>query len=198
MMYILDKDGALYWFNQYHRIGFEWEFTLYRNDTWYAVLANENDTLDAFVNPFVGIDKTGPSISLNLEANEIISGSKDIEITISDDHAPISSFQIYIDSELKGNHSELNMGNLGFKGITHMYEWESYEFVDGYHNITVVSYDASFNKGLFQVNVVSSNHFVTNVIIPIIGVVSVASVVILIMIHRNRTSTSSEIKWASN
>ncbi len=87
----------------------------------------------------------------------------EINVTVSDDSI-ISKVEIYIDDQL------VHVEYPGTNNANITYVWNTTEYTDGYHNVTVVSYDehgntASDTKEYYVANTVPIDE--PNILVPI-------------------------------
>lgn len=122
-----------------------WIFETPYADTWYIVFDNSFSLLTVkHVEGWLGIDRTPPEITINLEDGETVSEVVTIMVSASDEYFDVEYLEIQIDGETVV---------YDYNTETLSYSWKTTDYKNGYHTITVVARDSVGNSGSLTITV---------------------------------------------
>jgi hypothetical protein len=155
----------------------DWDFIIPTTGTWYFMYDNTDDWLyQKHVTGYHRIDRTAPVINLNLDDGDTCSGITEITITATDATFSVSYITLDVDGVLMQSSY----------GTTLNYDWNTQDFEDGQHTISVFTSDNVGNIDAIGISVTVSNvNFAALGILGLGGVALVA--VVLVLASRRRT-----------
>jgi len=126
-----------------------WTFRVPYSDTWYVVYSNRFSIITSkHVEGWTGVDKTPPEITVNLNDRETVSGLVTISVSAEDKYFDVYYLEIQIDGETVI--SKYNVESVSFS-------WDTTEYANGYHTITIIAKDNVGNSGSKSITVDVNN-----------------------------------------